>query len=190
MLSKRFLKFFPELMASEGWISDDEFDKGGHTIVGITETHHPQAHSILVYMIENKYDKDLITSFIESFYYINYYNPLYDNVNDSSLVFKIFDFGVNAGIRTSVKILQRTHNQFQSDSKIKVDGVFGNNTLKAINLDSVPKDECTETKFYHLYISNIEKYYRSLWNFFRFGKGWMNRLKRIFNGAPNLTLAK
>jgi lysozyme family protein len=173
-------------MLNEGWISDDELDKGGHTIAGITEASHSVEHNLLMEMIENKTDKEIIISFIQSFYYINYYNPLYDDIIDSSLAFKIFDFGVNAGIKTSVRILQRTHNQFQPDNKIKVDGLFGRNTLRAINLDSAPMDKYLETEFYYLYIDNLEGYYRSLWNFFKFGKGWINRLKRIFNGATNL----
>lgn len=185
--SERFRKFFQQLMVNEGWISDDKLDLGGHTIAGITEKYHPKEHAVLMWMIENNTEHSTIMASVQSFYYDNYYNPWYDVIADSSLAFKIFDFGVNAGVKRSVKILQRTHNKYQTNMKIKVDGLFGKNTLRAINLDSIPKDDGTETEFYYLYIDNIEKFYRSLWNFFRFGKGWLNRLKRVFNGAKNLT---
>lgn len=188
MYSLRYDKFFEELMLNEGWISDDKFDKGGHTIAGITKKYHLEAHHNLQYMIDKNYNKETIMAFIKSFYYVNYYNKLYDKIIDSSLAFKIFDFGVNAGIRTSIKLLQKTYNKYEPESKISVDGIFGENTLQAINLASHPTEEILETEFYHRYIKKLEKYYKSLWNFFRFGKGWLHRLKRVLNKTPNLAI--
>jgi len=204
-------EFIKEMLLNEGYESDDPLDSGGHTIWGISKRAHPEDFRILAgFKGKQKAAKD----FVYEFYKREYYNPLYDKITDVSLAFKIFDFGVNAGRKRAVKILQRLINKYNevlsirvfafADNnfigeylkndfpvrKIKVDGIFGRITLGNVNYFSrdairyfLSDDEMIqgETEFYTMYVQELEKYYKSLWNFFRFGKGWLNRLKRIFN---------
>lgn len=189
MFPLRYEKFYQHLIKNEGWISNDEYDYGGHTIVGISKKSFPVVHDFVQQMIEDDFQREHINQYIKLFYYLNFYNPLYDKVIDSSLAFRIFDFGVNAGVRKSVKLLQKTCNKWINE-RISVDGIFGKETLSTTNQLSHSKDQYKETNFYYDYVERLEKYYKSLWNFFRFGEGWLNRLKNIFNKSPNLEVKK
>ena len=186
MFSVRFNLFFKELMKNEGWIADDALDLGGHTVVGITKKFFPLYHDIVMNMVKARYSEEKIHMFIKLFYYIHFYNPLYDEIHDSSLAFKLFDFGVNASVRRSVKFLQRTNN-LNNVEQIKIDGGFGPTTLRVVNSFGSPHSILKETDFYHSYVKSLGKYYKSLWNFFRFGKGWLKRLNRVFNKTKDLS---
>ena len=190
-MSFRFEEFFTELAINEGWESHNAFDPGGKTICGVTEKFFPEEYRTIVYMIESGYEMGTVLLYIRSFYFINFWNPMYDKISDSSLAFKLFDFGVNASVRKSVKILQRTHNIYNDRrQRVVVDGIFGKKTMVNINMDSHPQTDEIETKFYQMYVDRVEKYYRSLKNFFVFGKGLLNRTKKVFNGVPNLVAIK
>jgi lysozyme family protein len=132
---------------------------------------------------------------IEFYKASSYWNPLYDEINDSSLAYRLFDLGVNAGVSKAVRILQLTIKKYY-DNDIKVDGIFGNQTLLMVNrfanYSAIPirlhkiKTIPGENVFYAYYIHEIGKFYHSLSNFWKFGKGWLNRVRKVFNGAPDL----
>ena len=68
-----------------------------------------------------------LSSEIEEFYKINYWDKIKgDQIEDESVAFSIFDFAVNAGVKTSIKLAQKV-------VKTKEDGVIGKISLKAIN---------------------------------------------------------
>ena len=46
---------------------------------------------------------------------------------------RVFDFAVNAGQVTAVKLLQRTYNFYVNSATLKEDGILGNMTVAAIN---------------------------------------------------------
>lgn len=112
-------------------------------------------------------------------YFKYFWNPLYMDIKHVQLSNRIFNFGVNAGKRTSVKVLQRTVNKLMDIPLLKVDGIFGRNTLKAVkNVD--------REKLYRRYIIEVEDYYRSL-NKPQFMRNWMRRLSRLI---PNSIVRK
>lgn len=112
-------------------------------------------------------------------YFKYFWNPLYIDIKHVQLANRIFNFGVNAGKRTSVKVLQRTVNKLMDIPLLRVDGIFGRNTLKAVkNVD--------REKLYRLYIIEVEDYYRSL-NKPQFMRNWMRRLSRLI---PNSIVRK
>lgn len=197
--SQRYDQFFLYLLENEGWLSDDKLDSGGKTLMGISENNFPQdfheAYHLYEYGLYNE-----LKEYVKRFYYKNFYNQYYDLIVDSSLAFKLFDFGVNAGVRKAVKLLQKVINEnlkkyYNKNNKLKVDGRYGEVTHQKLNLllnyqYSIKNIDNSELPFYHDYIKRIEKFYKSLWNFFRFGKGWMRRLKKVFNGKDYFVASK
>lgn len=184
-MSERFKLFFEELMKNEGNYSCLEGDTGGETLWGISKNNFPQQFQF-IYGLWSKGKKELAKDCAMKFYCKEFYNPLYDLIEDSSLAFRIFDFGVNSGKGNAVKLLTRTINKYYMESKDSLKEV---NFLNFVEPKALPKDFKRvegETILYALYIYELDKWYRSLKQFFRFGRGWLNRLGRVFNGAPDL----
>jgi len=107
----------------------------------------------------------------KALYFKYFWNPLYPEIRNPQLENRIFNFGVNAGRRTSVKILQQSVNQVMDTKLLKADGIFGKKTLGAVV-------NVNQQKLYDQYIINIEAYYRSL-NKPQFITGWLRRLSKI-----------
>lgn len=103
-------------------------------------------------------------------YFKYFYNPIYSRIKDVQLANRIFNFGVNAGKRTSVKLLQITINGLMDTKLLVEDGILGRNTLEAVN-------NIFHLKLYDNYIINISEFYRQL-NKPQFFPGWINRLTR------------
>ena len=163
----KFDKAYEEMAKWEGGYSDDKYDPGGKTIWGITERHHPETFGIIIDLLKTG-NKALARLTAKNLYYRLYWNPLYDEIPDSSLAFKLFDFGVNAGVKRAVKLLQKTINK-RLGKVLTVDGVFGDKTLFHTRHNKI--------NLYELYIKRLGRFYRSLGTFWRFGKGWMRRLR-------------
>jgi len=206
-MTKRFDSFFETIAGNEGDFSNDPLDKGGRTIRGISENNHPADFNTAYYLWSTN-KPSLFYTFIKNFYYRNYYNPLYDKIGDESLAYKLFDFGINAGISTAVKRLQKVindhyaggdkdviisdgeHDWHRVISHISVDGAFGNKTLEAVNMAWNYDINCSrfseingETKLYNYYVLYLDTYYKSLSSFWKFGKGWLRRLRMLFNNG-------
>jgi len=118
---------FKYLMDNEGGFSNDPVDVGGKTIYGIASRYHKEWFD-LVYKAYKSGDIKTAKKLTEQFYKLKFWNDKYNYIEDSSLAFRLFDFGVNAGVKKSVKIFQRSINFFWRE-KLKVDGVFGDETL-------------------------------------------------------------
>jgi len=173
---KKIRNLFPEAiyftLENEGIKSSDPYDPGGNTIYGIARFYH----KLIYEEIKSLYDAGLIGKAVKRaklFYKINYWNELYNYIKMPKLAIRIFDFGVNAGRKRAVKILQRTINKITGKKELKVDGIFGTKTLLKTNILIH-----YEKGLYKEYIKNLEKFYRSRSLFWRFGKGWLNRLKK------------
>ncbi|MCG6915357.1 hypothetical protein LJE86_15730 [bacterium BMS3Abin03] len=119
----------------------------------------------------------------KDFFRANYWNEIYNYINDSTLAFKIFDFGVNAGKKRAVKYIQKTVNTLNPERRLLVDGIFGNNTLTQINLII----HRTDDQPYQAYIKRLEKFYRTRSLFWRFGKRWLKRLRKRKQLRANLS---
>lgn len=199
--SSRLVPFIKRTFGEEGSFQKHPKDKGNYykgklygTIWGITA----RDHFGVFWQCYELWNKGFVLESrmkAEEFYRKSkYWDEDYDLIADSSLAFRIWDFGINAGVVTAVKILQKTLNKYYK-TELKPDGVFGQLTLRTVNYYSNPEinfllkpDEFIkdENEAYTLYVRELEKYYRSLSNFFDFGNGWINRVKRIFNGCPDL----
>lgn len=161
---------FIQLMGNEGNYSNDPIDSGGETIYGITKRDYPNDFQ-LIYDLYKRDLKELALDRAKRFYRKQFWNDLYQQIPDSSLAFKIFDLSVNRGKRTAIKLLQDTL-FFDFGKTLGRDGIFGTQTLEII------KSVANQDLLYDKYIERNEASYRKLSTFWRFGKGWILRLKR------------
>jgi len=163
-MTDRFKLFFAQIIKNEEGYVNDPSDSGGETIYGITKRDHPQEFE----QIKTEYfnnQKDIAVSLAGDLYEKLYYNPLYEQIVNVNVAFRLTDFGINAGVHTAVKHLQQT-------LKIVDDGIFGQDTLNATNEAS--------DMLYQNYNENLKAYYQSLVDKNpknqKFLQGWLNRL--------------
>ena len=122
-------------LSYEGGYSNDPDDLGGETYKGISRTSHTDWLSwSIIDTHKNKpdfptmLDKDIVLQKdVEKFYWTNFWLPIkaYEIQNQTSSD-SIFDFAVNAGIKTSIQLVQ-------SIVGTKADGIVGDQTLKKLN---------------------------------------------------------
>lgn len=79
--------------------------------------------------------------------------------------YSVLDFAVNAGPSRSIKTLQKIIG-------VAPDGVVGPVTLKAVR-------DYDQSSLINNFAAARSKYYQSLSNFGRFGRGWLNRTERV-----------
>jgi len=104
-------------------------------------------------------------------YFKYFWNPLYAEIRHIQLANRLFNFGVNAGRKTSVKLLQHTVNKMLDIPLLKEDGFFARKTLAAVR-------NVNQELLYRLFVIAISDYYRSLGKP-QFIKGWLKRLSRL-----------
>ncbi len=163
---------FEEVVLNEGEFSNDKFDSGGKTIYGITRRDYPDYYNS-IFKLWKEGKTELAKQRVKVFYKIFFWNELYKEIPNSSLTFKLFDLSINRGKKTAIKLLQDTL-FFDFGKTIARDGVFGLITLAAI------KSITNQELLYQKYIERNELSYRKLTTFWRFGKGWIRRLKKRF----------
>ena len=142
-------------LMNEGGYSDDPQDKGGRTKWGISQNAYPNVN-----ISEMKREE------METIYFNDYWNPLYSKLNNR-LAVRLFDLGVNVGVRRAVKVLQKTLNK-HFDVLLKEDGAYGLITHRLITKNN-------QQSVYSALVFEASLYYSSL-NQPRFFKGWLNRL--------------
>lgn len=137
--------------------TDDPNDPGGSTKFGISQRAFPDLD------IPN-----LTYPQAERIYLEHYWLPLNCeavSLVDPVLAMKLFDMGVNLGVRRGAKIFQAAVQTLSPG--IAVDGHIGPETLTALSYVDIPTVK-------ELIGVRLENYYRSLDNP-RFLKGWLNR---------------
>lgn len=150
-----FKDYSKVILAHEGGYIHDLDDPGGETNFGICKRQYPYLDI-----------KNLTKEKASEIYYKDYWLPMNLNLlpNDE-LKLHLFDVGVNAGIRTAIKLLQ-------SMLIITSDGVIGNDTVKAVSSydGDIVKD----------YMSVRKNYYQQLTvknpKLLKFLKGWITRV--------------
>ena len=123
----KFESCFKKVIEIEGgWqLTNTTGDRGGQTYAGISRTKNP-AWPGWVKIDQREFDDDL-KAMVKDFYREEFWNKIQGDVIESqSVAFNLFEYGVNVGIGTAIRMCQRI-------IKVKVDGVFGKKTLKALN---------------------------------------------------------
>ena len=161
MTEVRFLSCLEFTLAEEGGFSQDSRDCGGATKFGVTiatlsRWRGSSCNSDDVKNMEHDEAKEI--------YYELYWQPILCGEMADGIDLQVFDFGVNAGIGCSAKLLQRA-------VQVSSDGIIGPITLSALRrLDPILLiNRLTEKQ---------DAFYRSLADFSVFGNGWIKRLKR------------
>jgi len=166
-------------LTEEGRFANDKLDC--ETICGIARNSFPKefAEAMIIYKTNGLL---AVQNYAFEFYDYNFWHPLYDSIEDTSLLQQLFDFGVNAGKPTAIKLLQLSINKCRDEIYLSVDGVFGNHTLEAVNkISKENKAGLSESLLHNTYEDVIEKWYRRRKKFWYYGKGWLRRLRKVFN---------
>lgn len=162
-----FDKAFERTIGNEGGYVNDPNDRGGETKFGISKRSY---RSIDI--------KNLTLEEAKAIYYIDFWKTSHMNLDKFSeaVAMELFDTGINVGMPTARKMLQRALNLLNRVetrfADLVVDGEIGVNTMRAVSL--VDELELLKTlnglQFMHYYA--IEEHDHSQEKFFA---GWVKR---------------
>lgn len=149
-----FNKSFSHVMKWEGGYVNDPDDIGGETYKGISRKYWPEWSGwSVVDMMKNERgfpqsldDNNELQDLIKEFYQVNFWNRIRGNeIINQDIAEDIFDFAVNAGVKTSSKLAQLA-------SGSNPDGIIGKKSIDALN-------SCNEELFVSKFALNkIAKY--------------------------------
>lgn len=180
-----FSKSFPILIKNEGEYVNDIDDIGGETYKGIARKYHskwegwhiidmvkqnidyPDSASVKQLNLALK-DNEELQVLVKKFYEVEFWDKVRgDEIEDQDVAHSIFDFGVNAHYKTSIRLVQTVIGT-------AADGIIGPNTLKKIN-------EYGDTEKFLLAfgMAKIARYTQKCWKDKKKRKyyfGWVNRV--------------
>ena len=120
-----FRKALEHVLSNEGGYVNDPDDPGGETYKGIARKMNPQWKGWPL-IDKRDFTNPLLADLVASFYRDNYWEPIRgDRITSQLVAMSIFDFAVNAGVKTSVILAQAVVD-------VPTDGNFGPATLVAI----------------------------------------------------------
>lgn len=120
-----FLPAYEKTLLAEGGyiLTNIKNDRGGQTYAGIARRANPNWEG-WAYIDRGETPP---AALVRSFYKIKYWDTFNgDLINNQELAESIYDFGVNAGVKTSIKLIQII-------LKVTPDGIIGPKSLEAIN---------------------------------------------------------
>jgi lysozyme family protein len=155
MITDLFNRCIAVVLNNEGGYVDHPHDPGGETKMGIAKKFYP-----------NLDIKNLTRNQATEIYFRDYWSKMnLTGIRDEILVLHLFDMGVNAGIRTAIKMIQRI-------VETSADGIIGPETIGLIN--------DFEGNLADLYRQERRKYYFSIArnkpDMQVFLAGWLNRI--------------
>lgn len=124
-----------KVLKHEGGYVNDPDDRGGETYKGIARNIHPKWSGWIIIdtrKVLSDFPKILdeipqLQQLVSDFYYENFWSIIRgDRINNQLMAESIFDFCVNAGVKTGVSIAQHAIN-------VKPDGIVGPVTLDRLN---------------------------------------------------------
>jgi lysozyme family protein len=174
-VTEKFLRCLRFTLKWEGGISNDPADRGGLTKWGVTQATYDRYRKAVglppqsvVKMTEPEM-KEIYCRF--------YWQPVRGDEFAYPLALALFDTGVNMGVGTAIKLLQRAINDLLPQQKwVAVDGVLGEQTLRAAKtLDPrrLALQLCNrrEERYHAIVRANPTQQ--------KFLKGWLNRLNDL-----------
>lgn len=138
-------------------ITRDPHDPGGTTKYGIAQRFHPNVDVV-----------NLTLQQAEEIYLKEYWLPLNCaaiEIISPVLAAKVFDIGVNLGVRRAAKLFQQAIQTMSPG--LAIDGRIGSATLTALSALDIPTVQA-------LLQERLEAHYRAIGNE-RFERGWLNR---------------
>jgi hypothetical protein len=154
------------VFAWEGGYTNDPHDRGGPTNFGITQADLTEwrGHDVSADDVKNMTKEEA-----REIYRSNYWNPMQCSDLPNGIDLEVFDFGINAGPRRSIKMLQQVIG-------VTDDGSIGPITMSAAKA----ADSHTVIQSFSEHRLN---YYRSLAEWPHFGAGWTNRTNGVEQAA-------
>jgi lysozyme family protein len=154
-----FTRCIEIILRNEGGLVDHPSDPGGLTNFGIAKKFYPDLDI-----------KNLTRNQAIEIYFRDYWSKMnLHDIYDENLILQIFDMGVNAGIRTAIKMVQKIVDA-------GVDGIIGDETTELIN--DYPED------LVDIYKQERKKYYFGLARrkpaLQVFLKGWIHRVDNTY----------
>jgi len=165
--SSKFNEVLKETLRWEGLYSNDPHDSGGATMRGVTTARYRayrKSKGLPHQSVRKIADKEL-----REIYSKYYWKPVWGEQLPDGLDLAVFDFGVNSGPSRAIRFLQ-------SALGVRADGEMGPITLGAIEAADV------EEKTKQVCDARLT-FVRGLDNYWRFGRGWENRIKGIRRAA-------
>lgn len=117
-----FLKCIDIVLKNEGGYINHPSDPGGETNMG-----SERKFGIAKRFYPHEDIKNITKERAIEIYYKDYWLPMnLSKIINEDLVLQVFDFGVNAGIRRSIKMLQKL-------VEVEADGIIGKTTTEVVN---------------------------------------------------------
>jgi lysozyme family protein len=159
-----FKRCLAVVLQNEGGYSDHPLDPGHATMKGITQSvydHYRLQKNLSLQGVILITDEE-----VHDIYWTIYWQPMnLELLNDEDLTLQVFDFGVNAGIRTSIKLLQRLVG-------VTDDGALGGITAGAVAdyQGNILEDFIKRRKLFYVTLIQKKPELRV------FIKGWLSRV--------------
>lgn len=141
---------FDRLMGHEGGYINHPDDPGGETNWGISKRQYP-----------NLDIKNLTREDAKKIYFRDYWQPVGQYL-DTAVTFQVFDAGVNHGVQTAIRMLQRAVG-------VADDGHFGK-----VSLMTYKKMEKNDVLL--RFLAERLDHFTRLTTFEKFGRGWSRRI--------------
>lgn len=195
-MDKRTETYIDMVLTHEGGYSSgkDKYssgDAGGETYCGIARNANPKWEGWKIVdknkplKYNQKIKDDKLAQMVRDLYYEKYYKPIKaDQIDDDMIAAHLFCHGVNAGLKASVKLLQKAINKVCKQN-IQVDGIIGKVTLSYANNGTFAKLIASE------FIAQRNAFYRAIVaknkTQAKFLNGWLNRVKGTTKVAEEYT---
>jgi len=169
-----FKQAFDKLMKNEGGYVNDSVDRGGETYKGVSRNNWPnwqgwKAIDDARNSMDFPHNLDFINTLQANIYFF-YKDEFWkrikgDDIKDQEIAESLFDYAVNAGVKTAVKLIQEA-------SGVDTDGILGVHTLGTLN--SI-RPELLLLRFMNLKIHRYIKICRKNKSQKKFFYGWFSR---------------
>jgi lysozyme family protein len=190
-----FAEAFEKTAAIEGGYVFDPDDAGGETYKGISRRFNPSWGGWVKIdevkkanprkrKFDNIFDQDdALQQEVKLFYKQSYWDRFWgDDIPVQEIGEELFDTGVNLGVRRAVRFLQEGLNLLNRNQKnyvdILEDGLFGRNTLKALNAYLKKDDTSVLLKIMNIFQGmHYIEYMRKDPVQEKYARGWLKRVK-------------
>jgi len=157
-MDEKFLRVVGEVLENEGGYRNDPDDPGGETNFGISRRSYPDLD------IQNLSRDEAI-----GIYYRDWWDRYgYHLIDNEEIAGELLDLAVNMGAQRAHTLVQISVNQ-TSEERLKIDGVLGSLTRRAINQHPCPAWLLADFKL------RVIGYYLSLAGKRKFLAGWVGR---------------
>jgi lysozyme family protein len=164
------------VLEMEGGYTEDPFDPGGPTNLGITlavyAAHKGVELAPTTSAALERELKALPVAVAREIYLRRYWAPSKAPLLPAAVALMHFDAAVNHGVGNAARMLQQA-------ARVTVDGDIGPETLQAVRSASA-------ASLVRRYADIRRARYRSLGHFWRFGRGWLARVDRTLAAAERL----